>query len=149
MIFSEVEFVTHDDGVGLCRSVCPFIRTISQKIAAARITKLDINKCSNVSAKNKLVLGSKGQKSRSHRHENNECWLLLLKVCRRCCRDLRRQDRVRLHVHFFVSLALVNVVSIVWYSLVHYELLSNPVDTDSVIYRNPVRRADVQRVVSA
>ena len=42
-------------------------------------------------------------------------------------------------MQFFVSLALVNVVNIIWYSLVHYELLSNPVGTDSVIYRNPVR----------
>jgi len=40
-----------------------------------------------------------------------------------------------------MSLALVNVVSIIWYSLVHYELLTNPVDTDSVIYRNPVYTA--------
>jgi len=49
-------------------------------------------------------------------------------------------------VHFFLSLALVNAVSIIWYSLVHYELLSNPVDTDSVIYRNPVWRAEVHAV---
>jgi len=62
----------------------------------------------------------------------------LIKACSHCCRDLRKQDRVRLHVHFFVSLALVNIVSIIWYSLIHYELLSNPVGTDSVIHRNPV-----------
>ena len=52
--------------------------------------------------------------------------------------DLYRQDRVRLHVQFFISLILVSVVSIAWYMLVHYELLANPVGTESVIYRNPV-----------
>ena len=62
-----------------------------------------------------------------------------LEVSDGCCRELRKQDRIRLHVQFFVSLLLVNVVSIIWYSLIHYELLSNPVGTDSVISRNPVR----------
>jgi len=33
---------------------------------------------------------------------------------------------------------LVSVVSIAWYLLVHHELLSNPVATLSVVYRNPV-----------
>lgn len=63
-------------------------------------------------------------------------------ACDGCCRELRRQDRVRLHVQFFVSLQLVSVVNVIWYSLVHHELLSNPVGTDSVIERNPVRQAD-------
>jgi len=52
--------------------------------------------------------------------------------------ELYRQDRVQLHIQFFLSLLLVSVVSILWYLLVHYELLSNPVATASVIYRNPV-----------
>lgn len=43
-------------------------------------------------------------------------------------------------MQFFVSLALVNVVNIVWYALVHYELLANPVGSDSVISRNPVKQ---------
>ena len=52
--------------------------------------------------------------------------------------ELYRQDRVRLHIQFFSSLIFVSGVSIAWYLLVHYELLSNPVATDSVVYRNPV-----------
>ena len=61
-------------------------------------------------------------------------------VCRRCCgfRELYRQDRVRIHIQFFLSLILLSVVSIAWYLLVHYELLSNPIATESVVYRNPV-----------
>jgi len=53
-------------------------------------------------------------------------------------RELYRQDRVRLHIQFFLSLLLLSVVSIAWYLLVHHELLSNPIATESVVYRNPV-----------
>jgi len=54
------------------------------------------------------------------------------------CSELYRQDRVRIHIQFFLSLLFLSVVSIAWYLLVHYELLSNPIATESVVYRNPV-----------
>ena len=45
---------------------------------------------------------------------------------------------MRIHIQFFLSLIFLSVVSIAWYLLVHYELLSNPVASESVVYRNPV-----------
>ncbi|ELT90748.1 hypothetical protein CAPTEDRAFT_155191 [Capitella teleta] len=52
-------------------------------------------------------------------------------------KDLLKQHRVRLHIHFFASLTLSFVASILWYMLVHYEKLVNQNSTESVMYRNP------------
>jgi len=57
------------------------------------------------------------------------------------CRELSTQHRVRVHINFFLSSALNCVTNIAWYGAVHYDLLVNPVDTMTVIYRNPVRQA--------
>ena len=54
------------------------------------------------------------------------------------CRELRIQHRVKVHIHFFVSLALAGVTNILWYLLVHYELLVNQNHKTTVIYLNPV-----------
>jgi len=55
-------------------------------------------------------------------------------------RELVTQHRVRVHINFFVSLALNCVTNVIWYGAVHYDLLVNPVDTMTVLHRNPVRR---------
>lgn len=55
------------------------------------------------------------------------------------CSDLRRQLRIQLHLQFFASLLLSNVASVMWYMLVHYELLTNEDPASTVIARNQVR----------
>ena len=55
-----------------------------------------------------------------------------------CCRELRKQQRVKLHIHFFIALTLSAIFSILWYALVHYDLLMNTEKTQTVVYRNPV-----------
>ena len=53
-------------------------------------------------------------------------------------RDLRRQLRIQIHLQFFASLLLSNVASLLWYMLVHYDLLINDVMASTVIVRNQV-----------
>ena len=53
-------------------------------------------------------------------------------------RELVTQHRIRVHINFFLSLALNCVTNVVWYGSVHYDLLVNPVDTMTVMHRNPV-----------
>jgi hypothetical protein len=47
-------------------------------------------------------------------------------------RDLFKQHRVKLHIHFFCSLSLSCVASVLWYVLVHYEKVD--VEFDSVLF---------------
>jgi len=61
-----------------------------------------------------------------------------LTVC--VCRDLRRQFRIQIHLQFFASLLLSSVVSLMWYMLVHYELLTNDVLANTVIARDQVKQ---------
>ena len=71
-----------------------------------------------------------------------------------CCfssfhRNLRCQLRIQIHLQFFASLLLSNVASLLWYMLVHYDLLtndvmastSNDVMASTVIVRNQVNRS--------
>jgi len=53
-------------------------------------------------------------------------------------RDLRRQLRIQIHLQFFVSLLLSNAASVLWYTLVHYDLLTNDVMATTVVVRNQV-----------
>lgn len=52
-------------------------------------------------------------------------------------RDLLKQHRVKLHINFFISLMLNGTISILWYMLVHHDLLIKP-STEAVMYLNPV-----------
>ena len=52
-------------------------------------------------------------------------------------RDLLRQLRIRLHIHFFLSLAASSLTTILWYLLVHLDLLINPLKAARVIDLNP------------
>jgi len=54
-------------------------------------------------------------------------------------RELISQDRIRVHINFFVSLALNCVANVLWYAAVHYDLLVNPDSNTTVLHRNPVR----------
>ena len=54
--------------------------------------------------------------------------------------DLLRQHRVKLHINFFTSLALNGSVTILWYMLVHHDLLTTP-STEAVMNLNPVSTA--------
>ena len=84
---------SHGCGVvtGVCLSVCMFIRTISQKTAAARITKLDIEIFHHESWK-LIYFGVKRSKLKVMRHRKTvstwllhscECWFRLVVVDRR------------------------------------------------------------------
>ena len=53
-------------------------------------------------------------------------------------RDLRRQLRIQIHLQFFASLLLSSVASLLWYMLVHYELLTSDDMASTVIVRNEV-----------
>ncbi|KAK2163502.1 hypothetical protein NP493_1451g01041 [Ridgeia piscesae] len=53
-------------------------------------------------------------------------------------RDLYKQHRVRLHINFFLALALQGVASILWYGLVHYDLFVHTSSTSTVLHRNPL-----------
>ena len=52
--------------------------------------------------------------------------------------ELRLQLRIRIHLQFFASLLLSSVASLLWYMLVHYQLLTNDVMANTVIARNQV-----------
>src|SRR6218665_3553854 len=56
-----------------------------------------------------------------------------------CYRELMKQHRIRVHINFFVSLVLCSSLTIPWYGLVHHDLLVNPIYSNTVFYRNPVR----------
>ncbi|KAI0237384.1 Calcitonin gene-related peptide type 1 receptor [Lamellibrachia satsuma] len=53
-------------------------------------------------------------------------------------RDLYKQHRVRLHINFFLALALQGVASIMWYGMVHYDLFVHTTSTNTVLHRNPL-----------
>ncbi|WAQ94863.1 CALRL-like protein [Mya arenaria] len=42
------------------------------------------------------------------------------------CRNLRTQHRIRLHINFFISFILSNLLDILWTVLVTYDKISNP-----------------------
>ena len=62
------------------------------------------------------------------------------------CRELVSQDRIRVHINFFLSLALNCVANVLWYGAVHYDLLVNPDNNRTVLHRNPVRPALISSV---
>lgn len=53
-------------------------------------------------------------------------------------RFLRKQHRIRLHINFFVSFILSNLLSILWNVLVTYDRLTNSEMTDTLMYKNLV-----------
>ena len=55
-------------------------------------------------------------------------------------RELIRQHRVRLHVHFFLSLALSGMVVILWNLLVHRDTIVVLAKDQTVLYTNPVSK---------
>ena len=63
------------------------------------------------------------------------------------CRELLSQHRIRVHINFFLSLAFNCLANVAWYGAVHYDLLVNPIDTMTVIHRNPVRQTLISNVL--
>ena len=54
-------------------------------------------------------------------------------------RDLLKQDRIRLHTNFFLSLALCGVATILWDMLVRYDLLTSKEHSHALMTKNTVR----------
>jgi len=63
------------------------------------------------------------------------------------CRDLRRQVRVEIHLHFFTSLLLSNAISLLWYWLVHHDLLTNDQLASTAFMQNQVTNLYSLRLV--
>ena len=74
----------------------------------------------------------------------NDLFLVELNWRSSCCRDLLKQHRVRLHINFFASLILSGVANIMWFVLVHHDVLVNPVTTKNTLSTNPVRSCSVK-----
>lgn len=53
-------------------------------------------------------------------------------------RSLRKQQRIQLHINFFLSFILSGVVVVFWDMLVTYERLTSEIVTDTLLYKNTV-----------
>ncbi|CAH1790496.1 unnamed protein product [Owenia fusiformis] len=53
-------------------------------------------------------------------------------------RALRRQDRIKIHINFFLSLAFCGFITILWDMLVQYDLLTVKINSQSVMYKNSI-----------
>ncbi|XP_052251958.1 calcitonin gene-related peptide type 1 receptor-like isoform X2 [Dreissena polymorpha] len=53
-------------------------------------------------------------------------------------KSLRRQHRIRLHINFFTSFVCSNTINVLWDVLVTHDRLTNPVVTDTLIYKDLV-----------
>ncbi|KAL5007063.1 hypothetical protein ScPMuIL_015869 [Solemya velum] len=51
-------------------------------------------------------------------------------------RSLRKQQRIQLHINFFLSFILSGVVVVFWDMLVTYERLTSEIVTDTLLYKN-------------
>ena len=79
--------------------------------------------------------------SRQLNHSSSLCSSLRAALGITCFayRDLRRQLRIQIHLQFFAALLLSNAASLMWYVLVHYDLLTSDVMASTVVARNQVR----------
>ncbi|ELT90620.1 hypothetical protein CAPTEDRAFT_170147 [Capitella teleta] len=53
-------------------------------------------------------------------------------------RNLRQQNRVKVHIHLLIALGLCSFVTMLWYALVHRDLFTSLDMADTVISQNPV-----------
>ena len=60
-------------------------------------------------------------------------WLYLY-----CFRSLRKQSRIRLHIHFFTVLLLKEILSIIWDVFVTYDKLNSDTVYTTTLAQNPV-----------